>query len=112
MTEDREAEIIRSFVELSNELVADYDIVDMLTQLTANCASLLDVASAGLLLGEIGRGGDGPARDDQGAEGEGGRAASVPDPAGHRQAGAFEHRCSLLGRTTSPRSVTPAWPRR
>ncbi|MDF2806059.1 MAG: hypothetical protein K0S43_1005 [Cellulosimicrobium sp.] len=67
---------------------------------------------AGLLLGEVCRGGDGPARDDHGAEGEGGRAASVPDPAGYRQAGAFEHRCSLLGRTSSPRSVTPAWPRR
>lgn len=52
MTEDREAQIIRAFVDLSNELVADYDVVDMLTQLTANCASLLHVASAGLLLGD------------------------------------------------------------
>lgn len=52
MTEDRERKIIQAFVELSNDLVDDYDMVDMLSQLTTNCASLLDVASAGLLLAD------------------------------------------------------------
>ncbi|GAA5119947.1 GAF and ANTAR domain-containing protein [Alloalcanivorax gelatiniphagus] len=52
MTDNREAEIIRAFVDLSNELVDDYDVVEMLAQLTAHCARLLDVASAGLLLGD------------------------------------------------------------
>ena len=55
MTDSREREIIRAFVELSNELVDDYDIVDLLTRLTTNCVRLLDVASAGLLLAD-GRG--------------------------------------------------------
>jgi transcriptional regulator with GAF, ATPase, and Fis domain len=52
MTPTREHEIIRSFVDLSNELVDDYDVVDMLSQLTAHCASLLDISSAGLLLAD------------------------------------------------------------
>lgn len=55
MTEGREREIIAAFVEMSNELVDDYDVVDVLTQLTGHCAHLLDVASAGLLLAD-GRG--------------------------------------------------------
>lgn len=55
MTESREREIIRAFVEMSNELVDDYDVVDVLTQLTDHCAHLLDVSSAGLLLAD-GRG--------------------------------------------------------
>lgn len=52
MTDGRERDIIRAFVELSNELVDDYDVVDMLSQLATNCASLLDVSSAGLLLAD------------------------------------------------------------
>lgn len=55
MTDSREREIIRAFVEMSNELVDDYDVVDVLSQLTGHCAYLLDVASAGLLLAD-GRG--------------------------------------------------------
>ena len=55
MTETREHEIVRSFVDLSNELVDDYDVVEMLSQLTVHCASLLDISSAGLLLAD-GRG--------------------------------------------------------
>lgn len=51
----RERDIVRAFVDLSNELVDQYDVVDMLARLTANCAGLLDVASAGLLLAD-GRG--------------------------------------------------------
>lgn len=52
MTEGREQEIIKAFVDVSHELVGDYDIVDMLSQLTLNCAELLDVSSAGLLLAD------------------------------------------------------------
>ena len=46
---------IRAFVDLSNELVEGYDIIDLLSTLTSNCASLLDIASTGLLLAD-GRG--------------------------------------------------------
>ena len=52
MTESREHEIVRSFVDLSNELVDDYDVVEMLSLLTSHCASLLDISSAGLLLAD------------------------------------------------------------
>lgn len=55
MTESREREIIRAFVDLSNELVDDYDVVDVLSQLTVHCAHLIDASSAGLLLAD-GRG--------------------------------------------------------
>ncbi|HXH78451.1 GAF and ANTAR domain-containing protein [Nocardioides sp.] len=47
---NRETDVIRAFVELSNELVDGYDMIDLLTNLTQSCARLLDVASAGLLL--------------------------------------------------------------
>ena len=50
--ERRERDIVRAFVDLSTELVNDYDVLEMLTQLTTNCASLLDVSSAGLLLAD------------------------------------------------------------
>lgn len=48
--DQRERDIVRAFVDLSTELVNDYDVLEMLSQLTKNCASLLDVASVGLLL--------------------------------------------------------------
>lgn len=46
----RESEVIQAFVDLSNDLVEGYDVIDLLSRLTTNCASLLDVTSAGLLL--------------------------------------------------------------
>ena len=52
MTDTRERDIIRAFVELSNELVDGYDVVELLVRLTARSAELLDVASAGLLLAD------------------------------------------------------------
>ncbi|QBR91144.1 GAF and ANTAR domain-containing protein [Nocardioides euryhalodurans] len=50
MTDHREREIIQAFVDLSNELVDDYDVVEILTRLTTSCTQLLGVDSAGLLL--------------------------------------------------------------
>jgi GAF domain-containing protein len=50
MSETRERDIIRAFVDLSNELVDGYDMVELLVRLTASCAELLDISSAGLLL--------------------------------------------------------------
>lgn len=52
MTTTKERDIIRAFVELSNELVEGYDLVELLSRLTTNCALLLDIASAGLLLAD------------------------------------------------------------
>lgn len=51
-TDRRERDIIDAFVSLSHELVDDYDVVEMLAQLTRSCANLLDVSSAGLLLAD------------------------------------------------------------
>ena len=55
MRDTREHDIIRAFMELSHELVDGYDMVDPLSEWTANCVHLLDVAAAGLLLAD-GRG--------------------------------------------------------
>jgi transcriptional regulator with GAF, ATPase, and Fis domain len=52
MTDTREREIVRTFVELSNVLVDGYDMVDLLSEWTAKCVRLLDVAAAGLLLAD------------------------------------------------------------
>lgn len=52
LVDSRERHVIRAFVELSNELVDGYDIIELLTSLTTSCAQLLDVASAGLLLSD------------------------------------------------------------
>lgn len=51
-TDRREHDVIAAFVSLSHELVDDYDVVEMLTQLTRSCADLLDITSAGLLLAD------------------------------------------------------------
>src|SRR5437763_15790474 len=46
----READVVRSLVEMADTLVDDYDIVDLLTGLTDRCAGLLGVSAAGVML--------------------------------------------------------------
>jgi GAF domain-containing protein len=46
----REATLIRSFVELADSLVADFDVVELLTVLADRCVDVLDVGAAGLML--------------------------------------------------------------
>lgn len=41
-----------AFVSIANNLVDGYDAVDLFSGLTAHCAALLDIASAGLLLAD------------------------------------------------------------
>jgi GAF domain-containing protein len=48
----RESDIARTFVSLASSLANGNDVVDLLSELTADCARLLDVASAGLLLAD------------------------------------------------------------
>ncbi|TFV90044.1 GAF and ANTAR domain-containing protein [Blastococcus sp. CT_GayMR16] len=55
MSASRERDVTRAFVELASSLANGYDVVELLSGLTADCAHLLDVASAGLLLAD-GRG--------------------------------------------------------
>ncbi|MCW2545162.1 MAG: hypothetical protein JWM40_2714 [Frankiales bacterium] len=50
MTRDRELEVADAFVSLASSLANGYDVVDLLSQLTAECVQLLDVPAAGLLL--------------------------------------------------------------
>jgi hypothetical protein len=52
MTQDREREVTQAFVSLASSLATGYDVVDLLNSLTTECARLLDVASAGLLLAD------------------------------------------------------------
>ncbi|MEV1026882.1 GAF and ANTAR domain-containing protein [Streptomyces sp. NPDC050264] len=46
----REQHIARTFVELADTLVEDYDVIDFLHQLTVRCQELLDVTAAAVFL--------------------------------------------------------------
>ena len=46
----READVVRSLVEMADTLVDDYDIIDLLTGLTDRCVKLLGVSAAGVML--------------------------------------------------------------
>jgi hypothetical protein len=52
MSESREREITEAFVSLASSLASGYDVVDLLNTLTMECARLLDIAAAGLLLAD------------------------------------------------------------
>ncbi len=52
MTATRERDIIQAFMDLSNELVDGYDIVELLERLNTSCTELLDIASLALLLAD------------------------------------------------------------
>jgi transcriptional regulator with GAF, ATPase, and Fis domain len=49
---DRERSIVEAFVSLAHSLVDGFDVVDVLGNLAADCARLLDIASAGVLLAD------------------------------------------------------------
>ncbi len=46
----REALLARTFVELADTLVADFDVIELLTLLAARCVDVLEVDAAGLML--------------------------------------------------------------
>jgi len=46
----READVVKSLVEMADTLVDDYDIVDLLTGVADRCVSLLGVSAAGVML--------------------------------------------------------------
>lgn len=46
----REALLVRTLVELADTLVADFDVVELLTLVADRCVELLDVSAAGLML--------------------------------------------------------------
>ena len=48
----RETRVLHAVVSLVDSLLDDFDVVDMLTDLTERCAQLLDVEAAGLLLAD------------------------------------------------------------
>ena len=48
----RETRVLDAVVSLVDSLLDDFDVVDLLTELTGNCTELLDIASAGLLIAD------------------------------------------------------------
>ncbi len=48
----REDLLARTFVDVADTLVADFDIVDFLTVLTVRCVELFGLAAAGLMLSD------------------------------------------------------------
>jgi GAF domain-containing protein len=46
----READVVRSLVQMADTLVDDYDVVDLLTGLTNRCVALLGASAAGVML--------------------------------------------------------------
>ncbi|MEW2016124.1 GAF and ANTAR domain-containing protein [Rhodococcus sp. NPDC076796] len=52
MSTDREHGVTEAFVRLANGLVGEFDVIELLSGLTTECAELLDIASAGLLLAD------------------------------------------------------------
>ena len=46
----RQDDIMRSFVEMADTLVEDFDVVDLLTGLAERCVNLLGVSAAGVML--------------------------------------------------------------
>ena len=52
LTMERSDRLARTFVDVADTLVADFDIVDFLTVLTFRCVELFDLAAAGLMLSD------------------------------------------------------------
>ncbi|GLP78107.1 transcriptional regulator [Mycobacterium antarcticum] len=52
MPHSRERDIVASFIGFADSLVEDYDVLDLVTRLTEDCARLLDITAAGLLLAD------------------------------------------------------------
>ena len=52
MAEQREQDIIESFIRFADRLIDDVDVLDLTTELAADCARLLDVEAVGLLLAD------------------------------------------------------------
>ncbi len=46
----READVVQSLVDLADTLVADYDVVELLTRLTGRCVDVLGASAAGVML--------------------------------------------------------------
>jgi GAF domain-containing protein len=51
---NREADVVSSFIAIADRLVEKFDLLDLTIELTEDCARLLDVAAAGLLLADAG----------------------------------------------------------
>ncbi|MGX7677945.1 GAF domain-containing protein [Jatrophihabitans sp. DSM 45814] len=49
---NREADVVAAFIAFADRLVDDFDLLDLTIELTEDCARLLDVAAAGLLLAD------------------------------------------------------------
>lgn len=46
----REAQLLQTMVELADNIVADFDVVELFSRLTDRCVEVLDVSAAGIML--------------------------------------------------------------
>jgi GAF domain-containing protein len=53
VSESRQVQLGRLFVRLADNLVSDFDVVELLNDLINSCSELLDVAAAGLMLVDL-----------------------------------------------------------
>jgi len=51
----REPRVLDAVVTIVDSLLGDFDLVELLSDLTEHCSELLDIAAAGLLLAAAGR---------------------------------------------------------
>jgi GAF domain-containing protein len=50
----READVVRSLVDMADTLINDYDVIDLLTGLADRCVRLLGISAAGVMLASAG----------------------------------------------------------
>ncbi|MFD7339379.1 ANTAR domain-containing protein [Streptomyces violascens] len=101
----REQHIARTFVELADTLVEDFDVIDFLHQMTVRCQELLDVTAAAVFLAHPGPHLHSPAPCDPDPA-----LQRVLEAARHQGPAVDAHRTAQLVTPSSPADAAARWP--
>ncbi|MFG2143989.1 ANTAR domain-containing protein [Streptomyces sp. NPDC048696] len=101
----REQHIARTFVELADTLVEDFDVIDFLHQMTVRCQELLDVTDAAVFLAHPGPHLHSPAPCDPSPALQG-----VLEAARHEGPAVDAHQSALPVTPSSPADSAARWP--